>query len=174
VTQTTASRLFLKDRTFDDPATRERALRMLTSYGIPSDRVILRGASSQIEHLAAHGEVDIALDPFPTGGGVTTCEALWMGVPVVTKLGNSVPGRLSGAINSAAGLADWNAADTAAYVTLAVSWASRLDELAALRRSLRDRFVASAVGNAEPYTRCVEMAYRAMWKRWCEAQRSPR
>jgi predicted O-linked N-acetylglucosamine transferase (SPINDLY family) len=120
------------------------------------------------EHLATFGEIDIALDPFPQNGGASTWEALWQGVPVVAKLGNSAPGRLSGAILSAVGLSDWIVEDDD-YVALAVTRASDLAALAALRRELRAIVSASPAGNPVLYTRAVEEAYRTMWRRWCAA-----
>src|SRR5262249_48650788 len=79
--------------------------------GIAAERIELRGGTSHKEHLAMFNDVDIALDPFPQNGGISTWEALWMGVPVVAKLGNSVPSRISAAILAALGLSDWTAQD---------------------------------------------------------------
>jgi predicted O-linked N-acetylglucosamine transferase (SPINDLY family) len=93
-----------------------------------------------------------------------------MGVPVIAKLGNSLPSRLSGAILSALGLTDWIAKDAEDYVALAVRKASDLGEIAVLRKQLRQTIAASPAGNPILYTQAVEEAYRAMWRQWCSGQ----
>jgi predicted O-linked N-acetylglucosamine transferase (SPINDLY family) len=105
----------------------------------------------------------MCLDPFPQGGGVSTWEALHMGVPVVAKIGNAIPQRLGGAILSAIGLADWVATDDDQYVDIALR--STPDRLRTLRRELPDRIEARC--GAVAYTRAVEAAYQAMWKKRC-------
>src|SRR5262249_9175151 len=94
------SRLLLKDTALDDPVLQAFARDMLAACGIGPERIVLRGGTPRAEHLATFGEVDISLDPFPQNGGASTWEALWQGVPVVTKLGDAAPARLSGAILS--------------------------------------------------------------------------
>ena len=127
----------------------------------------LRGGTPRKEHLATFNDVDIALDPFPQNGGVSTWEALWMGVPVVAKLGNSLQSRLSGAIISGIGLNDWVTENDEQYIRLAVERAADIEALASLRNNLRGIVVASAAGNPQAYTRAVEAAYKTMWRRWC-------
>src|SRR5262249_58803945 len=95
------------------------------------------GGARRLEHLAALGDVDIALDPFPQNGGISSWEALWQGVPVVAKLGITAPGRLSGAILSAVRLTDWIATTDDDYARLAVAQAADLPALATLARRLR-------------------------------------
>ena len=135
--------------------------------GIEPERLVFRGGTSRQEHLAGYAEIDIALDTFPTNGGVTTCETLFMGVPTVALLGRSPAGRVSAAILAAIGLRDWAAPDVDAYVALAAERAGDVRGLAALRVDLRRRFLASPVGDPGAYTRAVEAAYRDMWRRWC-------
>jgi tetratricopeptide (TPR) repeat protein len=161
------ARLLLKDKSLSTPAAGERALLSLQEAGIPRNRVALRGESSRYEHLLAYGDVDIALDPYPLGGGVSTYEALLMGVPVVAKLGDTQAGRVAGAIISAVGLADWVAGDDDDYVAIAIEKARDIARLGVLRRSLRARVATSEAGNPERYTRTVEAAYRAMSRQWC-------
>jgi len=165
------ARLILKDGALDDPAQQAFARETLAAHGIGPERIELRGGTPRLEHLAALGEVDIALDPFPQNGGISTWEALWQGVPVVAKLGITAPGRLSGAILSAVGLTDWIAATDDDYARLAIAKAADLGALATLRRGLRAMVEASAAGNPVRYTRAVEDAYRAIWRRWCAQQR---
>lgn len=163
------SRLLLKDTSLDNPDIRARTKEMLGSFGLDDTQIELRGATSHREHLAVYNEIDIALDPFPANGGITTWEALWMGAPVVTKLGAAtVSSRISGAIFTAIGLKEWIAEDDEGYFALAVKSASDLDALAKCRRELRERILSSAAGNPELATRALEAAYRDMWRKWCQ------
>lgn len=161
------SRLLLKDTSLDDPSLQAFARDTLAAHGIEADRIDLRGGTSRQDHLAAFNDVDIALDPFPQNGGVSTWEALWAGVPVVTKMGDSLQSRVSGAILSAVGLTDWVANNDEEYARLAVDKASNIEALARLRSELRSAIWASPAGNPDLYTHAVERAYRAMWRKWC-------
>jgi len=171
LTAVPGSRLLLKDGALDDPARQASARAALAAHGVGPERIELRGATPRREHLAALGEVDIALDPFPQNGGISTWEALWQGVPVVAKLGITAPGRLSGAILTAVGLTDWIATTDDGYARLAIEKAVDLAALATLRRGLRAMVEASAAGNPLRYTRAVEDAYRTIWRRWCAQRR---
>lgn len=164
------SRILMKDRMLDDAAVRASLTERFVAHGISAERIAFRGRTSREEHLAALRDVDIALDPFPQNGGITTWEALHMGVPVVAKLGNSLPSRLSGAILSAIGLTDWVGDSVADYVAIATKYAAMPEFLRELRRELPARISASAAGNSAAYTRAVETAYGAMWERYVAAQ----
>ena len=166
------SRLLLKDRALDDAALRTFALDAFAAVDISADRVDLRGGSSRRDHLEAYNEVDIALDPFPQNGGLSTWEALWMGCPAIAKLGNTVSGRASAAILSSVDLGDWVATSDDDYVALAIGKAEATEALGHLRSRLRSIIAASPAGNPDLYVRAVETAYRDMWKRWCTADRS--
>jgi len=161
------ARLLLKDKPLNDPSEQRRILAALARHGVTEERVVLLGGSSHIEHLAAYGRVDIALDPFPLNGGISTQEALWMGVPVLALRGRTPPSRVSAAIDTALGLADWVAEDWDDYVAIARAKAVDVAALADLRARLRPHFAASPVGDMAQYTRAVEDAYRALWRRWC-------
>jgi predicted O-linked N-acetylglucosamine transferase (SPINDLY family) len=163
------SRLLVKDFVLDDPAVRERFLADAAGHGIGPERIELRGASSHRDHMAAYNDVDIVLDTFPSNGGVTTWEALWMGAPVVSILGGSPGSRVSGAILHALGLGGWVAEREADYLERAVGQAADLDALARFRDGIRAGIMASAAGDPARYTRAVEAAYRAMWHRWLAA-----
>jgi predicted O-linked N-acetylglucosamine transferase (SPINDLY family) len=113
--------------------------------------------------------VDISLDPFPQNGGVSTWESLQVGVPVVTKLGNSAASRVGGAIVKAAGLDDWVTDDDDGYIAIARKYASMPSHLEALRASLPATIAASAAGNGVIYTRQVEEGYRKFWRDYCAA-----
>ena len=120
------------------------------------------------EHLALYDRVDIALDPFPYNGTTTTCEALWMGVPVVTLRGDRHAGRVGASLLTQVGLSDLIADSTEAYVEMAVALTSDPARLCELRQSLRPRMAASPLCDAPAFARKVEAAYRTMWRRWCE------
>lgn len=161
--------LLLKDKALGDPTERTRLRSAFAAHGVDPDRLLLLGGSGHAEHLAAYGQVDIALDPFPLGGGITTMESLWMGVPVVTLLDRKPPGRVAGAIETSLGMGDWVASDEDGYVAIAAAKAADPAALATLRAGLRARFAASPVGDFTQYTRAVEDAYRYLWRRWCRS-----
>ena len=162
------SRLLLKDAQLSDPNECRRMIEAFGAEGIAEDRLILMSRTPHFEHLAAFGRVDIALDPFPTTGGISTLEAMWMGVPVVAMLGNSIPSRVGAAIVSAAGLSDWVAANEDEYVAIAKRFAADPAALAKLRATLRPSLATSPLGDSVQYCRAVEDAYRTMWRRWCQ------
>ena len=160
-----ACRLIIKDHMLDDGETRTRLLERFKANGVDPERISLRGTTDRDLHLAAFNEVDICLDPCPHGGGVSTWEALHMGVPVVTKLGTGLTSRMTASILSAIGLTDWVATDDNGYLEIARSPASA--ELGALRRDLPS-LIDLRCGPVA-YTRAVEDAYRKMWRRYCNA-----
>lgn len=161
------ARLFLKDRAFDKEEARRQFREAFAGRGVDPVRLDFAGTTARTVHLLEHRRVDIALDPFPANGGVTTCEAFLMGVPVVALLGQNAVSRIAASLLTAVGLQDWIATDVDAYVELAVAWSRRIEALSDLRRTLRRRYLASPVGDADLYTRAVEAAYRDMWRRWC-------
>ncbi|HYD64559.1 tetratricopeptide repeat protein [Azospirillum sp.] len=165
------SRLFLKARQLDDAGTRRRLAALFEARGIAPDRLDIRpwSAMSQ-DHLSLYGEVDVALDPFPYNGTTTTCEALWMGVPVVSLRGDRHAGRVGASLLSAVGLGDLVAGDAVAYHALAVALAQDTGRLTMLRMGLRERMRASPLCDGPGFARRVEGAYRAMWRRWCAGQ----
>src|SRR6185503_2427844 len=108
-------------------------------------------------------EIDLMLDTFPQSGGITTLDALLMGVPVVTLLGQRVPGRVSASLLTTIGLEDLVARTPEEYVAIAVRLAGDLDRLAHERRTLRDRLMASPLADNVRYTWAVEDVYRDLW-----------
>lgn len=160
----TSARLLIKDTAIDDEMIKTQLRAKFAAHGIGHDRIDMKGRTPRDEHLAAYGLVDICLDPFPQNGGVSTWEALYMGVPVVTKLGDSVASRAAGGILSAVGLPEWTAENEDEYVKIAL--ASTPDRLKAIRNDLPALIAARCSPRA--YTAEVEKAYRTMWKRYCE------
>jgi predicted O-linked N-acetylglucosamine transferase (SPINDLY family) len=165
------SQILMKHTAFDDPAMRNRLLKMFEVRGIAADRLAFLGSTSHQEHLGAFSSVDISLDTFPCNGGISTWESLQMGVPVVGKLGNNISSRVGGAIASSIGLSHWIADSAEGYAAIAEKFASRPDHLKTLRRELPSMISASAAGNSVTYTRAVESAYRTMWTNYCRTAR---
>jgi predicted O-linked N-acetylglucosamine transferase (SPINDLY family) len=164
------SRLLLKFYQLDDAATRARWHDRLVGAGIAPARLRLEpGVANWARHMAVYGEIDVALDPFPYNGTTTTCEALWMGVPVVTLAGEAHAGRVGASLLTRVGLTELIARDPEGYVAAAAALARDRERLAALRAGLRAR-AAATLGDATSFARAVEAAYRAIWIAWC-AQR---
>ncbi|MGC8793966.1 MAG: tetratricopeptide repeat protein [Bryobacteraceae bacterium] len=164
-----SARLMVKTAALGDEGARQRLARLLAEAGVPLDRVRMRGhAPSLAEHLAAYGEVDIALDTFPYSGTTTTCEALWMGVPVITLAGQAHVSRTGLSILRAAELGDLAAGSVDEYVERAVALASDRARLEELRGGMRQRLEASRLMRSEEFVRDLEAAYREMWRRWCD------
>ncbi|HXW23410.1 MAG TPA: tetratricopeptide repeat protein, partial [Xanthobacteraceae bacterium] len=168
------ARLLLKASQFKDRETRARTAAAFAAAGVGADRLtILPPEPATAAHLATYARVDIALDPLPYNGTATTCEALWMGVPVVTLRGDRHAARVGASILSMAGLDRLIAATPDEYVAKAVGLARDRDGLAALRASLRERLRASPLGDGAGFARAVEAAYRTMWRDWCAVQHEP-
>jgi predicted O-linked N-acetylglucosamine transferase (SPINDLY family) len=162
-----ASRMVLKYTGLDAPESLDRIRAAFESRGVGMARVDVLGKTSRYDHLAAYGAIDLALDPFPHGGGVTTFEGLLMGVPCITLLGDRVSGRASASFLTTLGLPDFVSRSREEYVQTAVRVAGDLDRLARERATLRQRLLASPIADHDVYTRAAETAYRALWRRWC-------
>lgn len=160
------ARMVIKARELDDTVQKLRLVEKMAGFGVSGERLTLLGQTTWYEHMAAYGGVDVALDPFPHGGGIGSFEALWMGVPVVTIKGPSLPSRVTAAIETALGLEDWVADNQESYLALARNKASNLGALAELRMSLREQVKASPAGNPVTITKMVEQSYRKMWREW--------
>jgi predicted O-linked N-acetylglucosamine transferase (SPINDLY family) len=143
------SRLLLKYGGLDDPGFERRVLAVLAQQGIEPDRVQLEGWSDNL--TVAYSRIDLALDTQPYSGGLTTCEALWMGVPVVTWPGKTFAGRHATSHLNHAGVPQFIAASREAYIDMAVDWTHRLDELTTLRVTLRDQVRSSPLCNAKAF-----------------------
>jgi predicted O-linked N-acetylglucosamine transferase (SPINDLY family) len=164
--------LILKCTQFADKGTRDRYTRLFNDEGIAQDRIRLLAKLPKTEdHLDLYGQVDIGLDPFPYNGTTTTCEALWMGVPVVTMLGERHAGRVGASIMHQVGMTELLVAgDVNAYVNKALFLAGDVHRLAELRRNLRSRLANSPLCDARSFAENIENEYRKMWQRWCEME----
>ena len=144
---------------------------MFAQHGISQDRIKLIGwLDLKADHLGLYNEIDIALDTFPYNGTTTTCEALWMGAPVVTLAGNRHAGRVGVSLLNQVGLTEFIAKTPDEYVEIAVRLASNVAKLEELRTGLRERLAESPLCDAKAFTRDLEAAYREMWRGWCEKQ----
>lgn len=146
--------------------------RRFVQHGIRRERIevdaTMVGAQS---HLALYSRFDIALDTFPWSGHTTSCEALWMGLPVVTLYGKTHAGRMVASVLHQIGLESLVARTPDEYVRIARDLARDVGALAELRKTMRDRMLSSPLCDGKAFTASLEQAYREAWKRWCAAQR---
>jgi predicted O-linked N-acetylglucosamine transferase (SPINDLY family) len=162
------SRLRLKAIGLGEAGTRTRIVTQFSEYGIGAERLSLHGHTNSLgSHLEYYQSVDIALDTFPYNGTTTTCEALWMGVPVVTQAGRLHAGRVGASLLTQIGCPELIAVDERDYRRLAQELAANPDRLTAYRNSLRSRLVSSPVCNAREFTLALEESYRTMWRAYC-------
>lgn len=161
-----ASRLKLKDKRLGDPEVCRRMEALFASAGINPERLELNPGSPHSQLLQSYQQVDIALDPWPYSGGLTTVEALYMGVPVVTCPGPTFAGRHAASHVNNVGLGNWIAKDFDEYVAIAVDWASRLEDLAALRTGLRQRCQQSPLCDHLQFAEHLDRAFRVMFEQW--------
>ncbi|NBT05805.1 MAG: hypothetical protein EBS54_03320 [Betaproteobacteria bacterium] len=160
----TGSVIRIQARQFVDAGLREKFLARCEKQSIDPDRVYLLPPSDRLAYLSSYHHIDIVLDTFPFPGGTTTCEALWMGVPTLTLVGDRMISRQGGSLLNAAGLTDWIATSERDYIQTAISQASDMDALKALRGSLRDRLSHSALMNHEQFAADWIGAVRALHK----------
>ncbi len=164
------SRLLLKSNLSSNENAWERLYEWFEQTGIERSRLELTdGVKSMAEHLACYGRVDIALDTYPYNGTTTTCEALWMGVPVVTLAGQTHASRVGVSLLSQMGLEAFIATSPADYVDIASRLATDRDQLLRMRTELRHRMAASSLCNGKEQARQIEQAYRTLWHKWCAA-----
>ena len=165
------SRLLLKSLSFADEKLRTRFKRRFMEAGVAAERLDMLPPSDRKQFYAEYRHVDIALDPIPYNGGTTTCEALWMGVPVIALRGDLFRGRMASALLEIVGLPDLATATPAEYVAAAARLAGEPGRIAELHRDLRDQVKGSALCDGRRGARELEGLYRDMWNAWL-AQRS--
>jgi predicted O-linked N-acetylglucosamine transferase (SPINDLY family) len=170
---TPGSRLILKSRSFIEDSTRGRVAGEFGDEGIEGNRLELIGwLNKPGDHLRLYERIDLGLDPFPYNGTTTTCEALWMGVPVLTLAGERHAARVGASLLGGLGLDEYVTHSVDAYVARAVELARAPAPLNALRGELRARMAGSALCDGPRFARALEDAYRQMWQRWCASPKS--
>ena len=165
------ARLILKWRTFNDEVFRQQVTGAFVVRSIAADRIELRGPSFHADLLKEYADIDIALDPFPFTGGLTSCEALWMGVPVVTWPQSRAVSRQTHAFLHQIGLPELSAKDADDYVRIAADLANDRERLAELRATLRDRMRVSPLMDVAGFTRQLEDTLIDLYRR-IEAEES--
>ena len=165
--RTSGSRLILHSK---QGSHRQEVPDRFRQEGIAPDRVRFVGRMSLDTYFATYNQIDIGLDPFAWSGGITSCDALWMGVPVVSLAGDRAVARGGLSILANVGLSELVVDSVAKYVQIAVDLANDVSRLSSLRNSLRQRIEASPLMDAARFARSVESAYRRMWQRWCDKQ----
>jgi predicted O-linked N-acetylglucosamine transferase (SPINDLY family) len=150
---------------------RERVRSALRQAGLDAERVRFVGWQPLCDYLETYRGIDVGLDPFPYTGGTTTCDALWMGVPVVSMTGATAVSRAGSTLLEHASLGECVARSEAEYLELAAGLLRDRARLAALRAELRGRLQRSPIMDAAGFARGLEAAYREMWRGWCAAQR---
>jgi protein O-GlcNAc transferase len=153
------SRLIVKGKPFSDPQLVADWRDRLSRLDLPNDRIQLLPYEKLQAHFASYNEVDILLDTFPYNGGTTTCDSLWMGVPVVTYTGSHRPARVGASILTHAGKAEWIAKDQTEYVEIAVKLASDVTQLVKVRQQLREDLKRRPMCDAKEFTRALEQIY---------------
>jgi predicted O-linked N-acetylglucosamine transferase (SPINDLY family) len=167
--RTSGARLVLRTHQLGDGPTADRIRTLFAINGVSADRIEHHGSSGHRELMGKYNDIDIILDPFPYAGGLTTCEALWMGVPTVTLAGETFASRHSLSHMRNVGLDGWQAANIEEYCSLSAAKAADLSALAALRSQLRGRMRASPLCNADRFGIGLAANLRYAWREWCSA-----
>jgi predicted O-linked N-acetylglucosamine transferase (SPINDLY family) len=164
------SRLLIKTRGIGTPAARRSIVSQFQARGVAPERIQAQElVETKAEHLSWYSKVDIALDTFPYNGTTTTCEALWMGVPVVTLLGHVHAGRVGASILRTVGLTGLIADSPQAFIEVAAALADDRTGLAKLRAGMRARVEKSPLCDGQQMAAKLERAIREMWRTWCES-----
>ena len=168
-------KLLLKTKELKNPANRQRIFDALGIHGISPDRIELRDGSETLgwaAHMAYYNRLDIALDPVGgVGGGTTTCDALWMGVPVITQEGDRMATRMTASMLNAIDHAEWVVHSEVEYVDKVVALARDVKLRRALRTEQRRRMAGSALFDTQGLVSSLENAYTGMFVRWCAQRR---
>jgi protein O-GlcNAc transferase len=164
--RTPKSRLILIGPQVDSQAVRNRLIQPFISNGVSIDRVIMKGRMPQDQLFAHYNEVDISLDPLPFSSGITTCETLWMGVPIVTYPGDTFAGRHSLSHLSNVGLPELIATSEADCLAKIKALASDISRLAEYRLTLRDRVAASPLCDGPRFADALQKKLRMAWQEW--------
>lgn len=165
------ARLTIKSEGLSDGEARERISGLFAERNVAPERLDLLAFDDSIaDHLARYNKIDVALDSFPYNGTTTTCEALWMGAPVVSFAGEYHVGRVGASLLTQLSLNELIANNSEEYAAFAYRLARNAERRAELRDCLRDRMAASPLTDSKAFARDVESAYREIWRRWCESR----
>ena len=160
--------LVFKCRPFGEQKTKEYMLSVFNKYGVDESRIrLLAFMPSPDGHLGTYNEVDVALDPFPYNGTTTSFEALWMGVPFITRVGDRHSARVGMSLLKSVGLDEFVADSDESYVQKAVDIAADRDRLLEIKLGLRERMRESVLCDNKKFAGHFGDALREMWKRWC-------
>jgi predicted O-linked N-acetylglucosamine transferase (SPINDLY family) len=163
------SKLLIKSKSLQDATTRQELTEHFTSLGIVPERLILSPFTpTQTEHFRMYQQIDIALDSYPYNGATTTCDTLWMGVPVVTLVGDRHASRTGLSILATVGLTELIAYTPPEYLNICLKLANNLEYVQHLRATLRQKVQTSPLMDAPSFTRQLETLYRDMWEKWCK------
>lgn len=161
------SRLWVQNSALGEEHPRQTLISEFQRLGVDHQRLSFHPFGPAPAYLQSYHQIDIALDSFPYNGGTTTCEALWMGVPVVSWSGQRHVARLGASILGQIGLGELVAHSPQSYVETATALARDVDRLRSLRSTMRHRLATSPLMDHPGFTRELETAYRAVWRRWC-------
>ncbi|MBW8017303.1 MAG: hypothetical protein FVQ82_14060 [Planctomycetes bacterium] len=164
------SHLLLKLEGGDCEQLQDHYRNLFQQLGIERDRIEICGRKSAVKHLAMYGQVDISLDSYPYHGTTTTCEALWMGVPIISLLGDHHSCRVALSLLKRLDLDYFVASSQEEYVAKACALAAKPDALARIRSTMRARMAASDLCNGKLIAANIETAYRKMWRKYCKSQ----
>ena len=164
------SRMILKFRGGQVKVLQQHYLGEFEKLGISPDRIEIHGGLFPIEHLNLYNRIDIALDTYPYNGTTTTFEALWMGVPVISLVGEHHMSRVGLSILTRFGMGFLAASTPEEYVVRAAALAAKTDTLAEMRAVMRRTIAGASLCNTSKFVKNVEAAYRTMWHKWCENQ----
>ena len=167
LTQISDARIVLKSGAFADPETRKILIDLFIENGVEHGRIeLVSHIPSMFDHLQLYNRIDIGLDTFPYNGTTTTCEALWMGVPVITLAGKTHRSRVGTSLLSNVGLEDLIAETVEEYVEKGVSLANNVKKRKSIHRDLRSRMARSFLMDSARFTRSLERTYRWMFNEW--------
>ena len=156
----------------DNNLLKRRILFSFREFDIESERIVLEGFTpNPIDYLDVYNKIDISLDPFPFGGGTVSYESLWMGVPILTMLGELFMGRLSGSLMKQVGLSNWIVNSQSDYISIAISFSTNLGELGQIRQTLRQQARLSIFDGVK-YTREFESALIKVWGNYIKNQKT--
>jgi predicted O-linked N-acetylglucosamine transferase (SPINDLY family) len=163
------SRILMRYHLLGDPLVDERLARVFRNAGIPPERLDMRSGGH--DFLSAYNEVDIALDSFPYNGTTTTCEALWMGVPVITLRGDRFVARVGASLLTNTGMSDLIAENPKEYIEKAIALADDPERLMRFRDEAREILPTTPVYNPKGFVKHLEQAYVGAFERWCNEAR---